>query len=180
MSKIFGEVTQNGYVVGNLDTAIKHWTETLGVGPFFVYRNLKFKSYSYMGIQSDPVLDLAISSSGGLQIELIQQVNDAHSFFKHFMDESGPGLQHLSVWTQEYDALTSRAAERGLAPISSGVALSGDRFSFYGSPPGNGDVMEVLECPLPLLERMRGIRQATEEWDGIDPVRAYNSAAALA
>ena len=32
MSRIFGEVRQNGYVVRDIEAALHHWTERLGVG----------------------------------------------------------------------------------------------------------------------------------------------------
>ncbi len=35
MSRIFGDVRQNGYLVADIEAAMKHWTEVLGVGPFF-------------------------------------------------------------------------------------------------------------------------------------------------
>ena len=33
MSRIFGAVCQNGYVVRDIDAAMKHWIEVMGVGP---------------------------------------------------------------------------------------------------------------------------------------------------
>jgi hypothetical protein len=35
MSRFFGELRQNGYVVRDIQSAMKHWTEVLGVGPFY-------------------------------------------------------------------------------------------------------------------------------------------------
>ncbi len=32
MSRIFGKVCQNGYVVRDIAAALTHWTEVLGVG----------------------------------------------------------------------------------------------------------------------------------------------------
>ena len=33
MSQRFGEIRQMGYVVRDIEAAMKHWIETLGVGP---------------------------------------------------------------------------------------------------------------------------------------------------
>ncbi len=30
MSRVFGEIRQNGYVVRDIEAALRHWTETLG------------------------------------------------------------------------------------------------------------------------------------------------------
>ncbi len=35
MSALFGKVCQNGYVVRDIDAAMRFWTEKLRVGPFF-------------------------------------------------------------------------------------------------------------------------------------------------
>jgi len=33
MSRIFGAVCQNGYVVRDIQAAMRHWIEVIGVGP---------------------------------------------------------------------------------------------------------------------------------------------------
>jgi len=35
MSRLFGGVIQNGYVVRNIEAAMWHWIAVLGVGPWF-------------------------------------------------------------------------------------------------------------------------------------------------
>ncbi len=49
MSRIFGEVRQNGYVVRDIDAALKHWTEVLGVGPFFYFERAPVSDFRYRG-----------------------------------------------------------------------------------------------------------------------------------
>ena len=34
MSRIFGAITQNGYVMRDIQAAMRHWIEVLGVGPW--------------------------------------------------------------------------------------------------------------------------------------------------
>ena len=40
MSRIFGRPCQNGYVVRDIEAALKHWTEVLGIGPFFYFERV--------------------------------------------------------------------------------------------------------------------------------------------
>jgi len=40
LSRIFGEIRQNGYVVRDIESAMKHWTHIMGVGPFYDQRLL--------------------------------------------------------------------------------------------------------------------------------------------
>jgi hypothetical protein len=35
MNRIFGAIRQSGYVVRDIEAALRHWTSVLGVGPFF-------------------------------------------------------------------------------------------------------------------------------------------------
>lgn len=175
MSRLFGDVTQNGYVVRNVDEAIKHWVEVLGVGPFYVLPRVTFDAYRYRGVSSRPELRVALANSGQLQIELIEQLNDAESFYTDFLEHSGPGLQHLSVWSSCYDDDIARFRRHGATLIQDGVITGGARFAFYGST-GNtslydGTCMEVLEALPHLRDMFDEIRRASVDWDGSAPVR---------
>lgn len=35
MSRLFGDAIQNGYVVRDIDAAMRHWIDVLGVGPWY-------------------------------------------------------------------------------------------------------------------------------------------------
>lgn len=171
MSRIFGPVTQNGYVVRDLDKAMAYWTGTLGVGPFYVLPESGFGQFVYKGAQSDPHIKLALANSGGLQIELIEQTNDAPSFYLDFLADHGPGLQHLSVWSEDYDGDIARYDALGLEPIVHGAMISGLRFCFYDAAPHTGAMMEVFELSSNAKALFAAIRAAAAHWDGSNPVR---------
>ena len=94
MSALFGKVCQNGYVVRDIADAMKFWTEVLRVGPFFYVPSVKIDWYRYKGRESPLEMSVALANSGDLQIELIQQRNDA------------PSLSETGL----YDAIRSRTA----------------------------------------------------------------------
>ena len=71
MSRIFGDVRQNGYVVRNIESALEHWTEVLGVGPFWYFEEAPVEDFRYRGEPSELVVSIALAQSGPLQIELI-------------------------------------------------------------------------------------------------------------
>ena len=58
-------------------------------------------------------MSIALANSGDLQIELIQQRNDAPSMYLDFLREHGEGLQHMSYWSTDYQALYDRAIAAG-------------------------------------------------------------------
>ena len=71
MSQKFGEMRQIAFVVRDIDKAMKYWTQTLGVGPFFVKRQIEFNNYIYRGASAkSPVVSIALANSGHMQIEL--------------------------------------------------------------------------------------------------------------
>ena len=42
MSRLFGAITQNGYVVRNIAAAMQHWIDVLGVGPWYYAERAAF------------------------------------------------------------------------------------------------------------------------------------------
>ena len=49
MERLFGPMEQMGFVVDNFEDPIKHWTEKLNVGPFFILEHLDLKDVYYYG-----------------------------------------------------------------------------------------------------------------------------------
>jgi hypothetical protein len=41
----FGPIRQNGYVVRDIDAALRHWTEVLGVGPFYYFERVPSEDF---------------------------------------------------------------------------------------------------------------------------------------
>ena len=49
MSRLYGEMRQIAFVVRDLEAALRYWTETVGVGPFFMLRDLVPDNWLYRG-----------------------------------------------------------------------------------------------------------------------------------
>ena len=96
MSRLFGPIRQNGYVVRDIEAAMKHWIDVLQVGPWFYIDRVQTDWFRHRGQDSTAELSIALANSGDLQIELIQQRNDAPSMYKEFLDSGREGLQHVA------------------------------------------------------------------------------------
>jgi len=120
MSRLFGDVRHNGSVVRDLRAALRHWTQGLGVGPFFSFERVPMQDFRYRGPPSAIEVSIALANSGPLQIELLQQRNDAPSCDRDFLAAGREGLQHLADWTQTFDADTARLAALGYEAVQSG------------------------------------------------------------
>ena len=110
MSVFFGEIRQLGYVVPDIEAAMDYWSRVLGVGPFFYAERVPVVNFTYRGAPSSPVTSVALANSGPVQVELIQQRNDAPTMYRDFVQAKGSGLQHVAYWTQNFDADMARLA----------------------------------------------------------------------
>ncbi|WP_067650340.1 VOC family protein [Nocardia harenae] len=155
-----GPIRQIGYVVADIDERMRSWVE-LGVGPWFVLRGVEQRGV-YRGAPCAVTLSIAFAQSGELQVELIQQENDAPSIYA-----GHTGFHQLAWWAEDYEAAV-RAAGRPV--LWSGDA--GTRYAFFDGAGGPAPYLELSEY----TERTAGlaglVRGAAERWNGADPVRS--------
>ncbi|MBI5503723.1 MAG: VOC family protein [Deltaproteobacteria bacterium] len=173
MSRIFGAVRQNGYVVRDVRAAMDHWVNVMGVGPWFYFERVKLDYFRHRGVASNLEMSIALANSGDLQIELIQQRNDAPSLYKEFIDSGREGMQHVAYWTNDYQALYDRALSLGYKVGHEGQ-IGGElgRFAYFDTETHAGTVIELSDISGPkgwFFENV--VKQASIAWDGSDPIR---------
>jgi catechol 2,3-dioxygenase-like lactoylglutathione lyase family enzyme len=171
MSRRFGEVRQNGYVVRDVEAAMRHWTEVLGVGPFFYFERVPMEDFRYRGTPSPLEVSIAVANSGSLQIELIQQRNDAPSMYRDFTDAGLEGLQHIAYWTEAFDADLARLEADGFRVGQSGRIGEGGRFVYFETDAHPGSVIELSEVSGPKGRFFAHVAEQARNWDGSEPVR---------
>ena len=110
-------IRQHAFVVDHIGDAMRYWSVELGVGPFFHLPSVQSRESTYRGRPTDMKISLAIAQRGSVQIELIQQLNDAPSLFMDFRRAGRSGFHHVAYWTEEFDSSAARYAERGMAPV---------------------------------------------------------------
>ncbi len=172
MSRIFGPVRQNGYVVRDIERALHHWTTVLGVGPFFYFERAPITDFTYRG-QSSPIdVSIALGNSGDLQIELIQQRNDAPSMYRDFLAAGREGLQHVAYWTNDFEADLARCLAAGFTVGQQGVAGGANgRFVYFDTETHPGTVVELSDSSGAKGAFFTHIAELARGWDGSDPVR---------
>jgi hypothetical protein len=180
MSRFFGEIRQAGYVVPDIEAAMRYWTEVLGIGPFFYNESVPIRNYVYRGVFYEPHNSVALANSGPLQIELIQCRNDVPSMYRDFTAAGHTGLQHVASWTECYDHDLARLTSRGFEPVMSGEVGERGRFVYFETRSHPGTVIELSEVAGPKGEMFRLIREAAARWDGRDPVRPFPDLSSLA
>lgn len=177
MSRFFGQIRQAGYVVRDIEASMAYWSEALGVGPWFYNPRVPIRNYRYKGLAYDVHNSVALANSGPLQVELIQTRNDAPSMYRDFMQASNLGLQHVAYWTEQFDEDMERLTREGFKVEMSGEVGERGRFVYFEprQHPGlhPGTVIELSEVAGPKGKLFRMIREASEGWDGRDPVRPF-------
>ncbi len=176
MSRIFGKVCQNGYVVRDIEAAMTHWTNVLGVGPFYYIERVQMDWFRYRGRPSQAEVSIALANSGDLQIELIQQRNDAPSMYRDFLESGREGLQHMSYWTTNYQADFDRFVGLGFKIGQEGQIGGPDgRFIYFDTEMHSGTVIEVSDISGSKGAFFERIRQAAANWDGSRAIRPVRS-----
>jgi catechol 2,3-dioxygenase-like lactoylglutathione lyase family enzyme len=171
-----GGFSQVGMVVKDADATMRYLSTTLGIGPFFVMREMAPDDFRYRGAPSAaPVLTLGFAQAGPVQIEVIQQHNDAPSAYLEFFAAGREGCQHLSIWFDDRDAY-SRAREQlsgcGLSLVHEAGEASWSRFAYFATNIPGGLMVEIAEARIPEARAaFENVAQAAVDWDGRDPIR---------
>ena len=173
MSRFFGQIRQLGYVVPDIEAAMDYWSKTLGVGPWYYNPRVPIVNYTYDGQSYEPHNSVALANSGFVQVELIQTRNDVPSMYRDFLRAGRTGLQHVAYWTENYDADLERLLAQGFKPKMSGEVGERGRFIYFDTEYHPGTVIELSEVAGAKGRMFDMIREASEGWDGSDPVRPF-------
>ncbi len=175
MSHVFGEIRQNGYVVRDIEAAMKHWVEVLGVGPWFHMPHIPCDTFEYKGTPCSPDISIALANSGDLQIELIQQHCATQTMYKDFLDAGHEGLQHVSSWDAQIDALVEKLTAKGHKIGQRGTMQEGVvKFVYFETETHPGTVFEVSNMAGDLAYIPQMVSDAARDWDGSEPIRVIS------
>lgn len=163
----FGEIVQLGYVVSDLDAAVDHWANILGVGPFFVASKVPYAEVQYRGQPCDAEIAVALASHRGMQIEIIQQIAGGASIFTDFITKTGGGLHHVCAFCDDLDGELAAWSARGVEVEMGGVTTAGIPFAYLDTDPDQqGRVLELVQPTQGLLRFFEKIESAGASWDG--------------
>jgi hypothetical protein len=71
--------------VRDIEKGMRHWVEVCGIGPWYIAEKLPLHGFWYKEQRYDDIhLTIALANSGDVQLELIQQRDDAPSMYRDF------------------------------------------------------------------------------------------------
>lgn len=166
-----GTVMQLAFVPADMDAALRYWTETMGVGPFFRISNIQVEWSKYRGQPVELDFSVYIAYWGDIQIELIEQYNDAPSIYSTWRKENREGLHHVCIMVENMDAARAVCARTG-ARVEQELELPGGGEAIYVDAGGGpGSLIEMICFPPENYAFFDTMRQAARDWDGSDPIR---------
>jgi hypothetical protein len=170
MSQPLYTVRQLAYVVRDLESALKYWTEVLKVGPFFKFEHCPLSNQRYRGSPADVDVTLALGNSGALQIELIYQHNDAPSVYKEFLDAGREGVHHFGMMPVDY--ASACAQYKALGHEAAFVCdIGGAELTYFDTVDTVGHFVELWEHNVIFTDLFNMVENAAKDWDGKDPIR---------
>lgn len=168
--KALGDIIQLAYLPSDFDATLKHWTETVGVGPFFLMENIQLGEMKYRGAPSDAVFSIAIGYWGNIQIELIRAENDAPSIYtgEYAVKDQ---LHHVCIFVDSIDDARRACAEAGAEILVEGTVGDSGEVIYVDAGGGPGHVIELLQPIAGSQGLFDMMRDAARNWDGSDPLR---------
>ena len=166
-----GEVMQLAFVPSDFDAAIRHWTQVMGVGPFFLMEGIHLEGMKYKGVPTDAVFDLALAYWGDIQIELIHPRDDHPSIYSGEYADVNDGLHHVCILVDDIDEAYRVCGEQGAQIVIEG-ALGDSKVIYVDPGQGPGSLVEILQQGEAGPGLFAMIKQAGEDWDGSDPLRS--------
>lgn len=168
--KALGDIVQLAYLPEDFDAAVKYWTEIMGVGPFFLIKNVQLGEMKYRGVPTDALFSIAIGYWGNIQIELIRPENDAPSIYSGEYAVKDR-LHHICIFVDSIADARRACAEAGAEILVEGKVGDSGEVIYVDAGGGPGHVIELLQ-PMAGSEGLFDMmRDAARGWDGSDPLR---------
>lgn len=165
-----GPVMQLAFLPEDFDAALAYWTETMGVGPFFLAENIQLKEMKYLGQPTNAVFSVAIAYWGETQIELVRPENDAPAHY------TGPykvhdRMHHTCQFVTDIGAARKIVEDAGATIVVEGKVADGG-YVFYADPGfGPGGLVEYVQLGEGGPETFEMMKAAAINWDGSEPLR---------
>lgn len=165
-------VVQMAYVVPDVESAARLYSEVLRIGPWFVRGPFTSDAARYRGGAATASATLAVAFSGHMQFELIAHHDDKPSVWREFATEGQEyGFHHYGFGTRTYDADVARLQAEGAEFVFTDVPPVGGRVGYLDLRDKLNGMVEVIEMTDAKEALYDKLRRAALEWDGTHPLR---------
>lgn len=168
--KSLGEIVQIAYLPSDFDAALQHWTQVMGVGPFFLMENIQLGDMRYRGQPTDAAFSIAIGYWGDIQIELIRAENDAPSIYSGEYAVTDR-MHHVCIFIDSIADARNACKQIGAEILVEGKVGDTGAVIYVDAGGGPGNVIELLQPADGSDALFAMMKDAARNWDGTDPLR---------
>ncbi len=166
-----GDIVQNAYVVNDLEVTIDDWVSRLGVGPFFVQRNLELM-VNYRGATTPLDIDIALGQAGAVQVELIKVNRRGDNVYcDTYPHGVRCGFHHVATFPRDVDAAVATYRDQGYE-LAMELMFGATRVVYMDTREPMGCMIEFYADTPEIRGLYKTVADAALNWDGRDPVRA--------
>jgi Glyoxalase/Bleomycin resistance protein/Dioxygenase superfamily len=168
-----GGIIQIAYSVPDIEEGMRHYSELLHVGPWFLIGPFVPPKGVYRGAPTKARFSLALAYSGQLMVELIQQHGDEPSVFQETLKARGAhGFHHWAVGARDFEKTAAHYRSLGYQEAFSDTAPEplGCRVIYFDTGRELPGMLEVIEINAAAEEAFHKIYQAAQEWNGKDHI----------
>jgi hypothetical protein len=134
------------------------------------------EEYYYRGTRMAVELCLGFGYWHGIQIELIQPLNEADTLYRRALHSSAGKLNHVASVVSDLDGLLeSRNLQQRV--IQRGDMPSGLKFVYLEEYVPGGLHLELVQAQERTLLAFAGMEKAARYWDGRNPIRPISTLA---
>jgi len=162
---------QLGFTVEDIHEAMHSFTKHVRAGPWFLMERIQITDVNYRGRVTQINASLAYGNSGHVQIELIQQHDDAPSVFTEVVRTRGYGLHHQGIAVRDFDVELGRLKEMGHEVAAYAVNDIPSRAAFLDTRGQFPTMIEIMETNETVEAMFTAIYHASVGWDGTESVR---------
>lgn len=146
MSVARGPVTQVAWVVEDIAAGEDFLRTVMGARGWMRMPDVRFgpESTVYRGEPADFTAHISLSYSGDTQLELIQPVRGS-SIYTEFLERGGPGLHHICLEPQDFDAALKDAAAQEIEVVQQGDMGGQMRFAYLAGAASGVPFIELAE-----------------------------------
>ena len=168
-------IIQLGYVVEDLQSAMRTWAELLRVGPWYTIESFAGIRPNYRGHPATALCDIALGFAGHMQIELIQPCDEKPSVYREMIDKTGYGFHHYGVAARDIEAESDALKLKGYDLAFTASVPTGGRVAYFDTHGDLPGMIELLEADDALDSMFSAIHRASIDWDGADQIRPMAS-----
>jgi len=164
-------IIQAGYSVADIEEGMRHYSDLLHVGPWFLVGPFVPPKGLYRGVPTKMKVSLALAYSGPLQIELIQQHDKEPSVFQETLKARGAhGFHHWGIGVRDFEKAAAHYRSLGYQEAFSDTAPDplGCRVIYFDTGRDLPGMLEIIEINASTDAVFGDMYQAGQAWNGKD------------